>query len=234
MSVRKMTTDQLKADLEAIILTWPDGVPEQQQDRVNALRGELKRRGGDEVSMQPRPQASAVDLADLTDAALEKELRRLSGVIERNQKDEAAQERFAEVRYELRKRQKANGESNGNGKEMFGGAVVARTTEMPARRVPRQVDTPQLDTEVFDEMKKEAALQAAVEVTPAQQAVAAKNGMLLEHIETEHKKVQLAQTASIVAARILDANPMVDDSTVEYACEIGLKVARTIFDKVGL
>lgn len=238
MSVRKMTVGQLNADLEAIMLTWPDGIPEQQQDRINAIKGELKRRGADEVSTQSqvRQQTSAVDLADLTEPALEKELRRLSEILNRNSKDEAAQERFAEVRYELRKRQKvtSNG-NNGNGAKEYAPPPLAE------RKVPRQIETPQLDIEVIDSMKKEAAAldqtpDAPYEPPPSTVKAEAKNGMLLEHIEQQHLKVQLAQTAAICTTRLLEGKSLVSvsEAEIEEASFIGMRIARSTFEKAGL
>lgn len=111
MSVKQMTTEQIRDDLTSIAMTWPEGVPWQQQDRVTALKGELKRRG------ESFDLASAVTAAvqgkterpikAMEDDELEAELRKASERLSRNPGDEATQKRFADIRYELRARTKA-------------------------------------------------------------------------------------------------------------------------------
>lgn len=142
MSVKLMTPDQLRADLTTIVLTWPEGVPWQQIDRVNAIKGELKRRG--EPIDQPagsKPAARAV-LA-LTTGELEAEIRELS-----TRDDEESQERFANVRFELRRRAKLLDQLSQEGEEVVAKAkrspvVAPRELELPsdeevARVVPRR------------------------------------------------------------------------------------------------
>lgn len=102
MSVKMMPTDQIRDDLETIQLTWPDGVPWQQNDRVTALKTELKRRG--EPAVRPDGVPSLLTkkaIASATTDELETELRALS-----TRSDEGSQERFADVRFELRRRAK--------------------------------------------------------------------------------------------------------------------------------
>jgi hypothetical protein len=109
MSVKLMTTKQIRDDLTTLALTWPDGIPWQQSDRVNALKGELKRRNEPfEVPVDPVTVNVAKPPSTATVAELENELRVLSDSISRDPKDEAAQQRFADIRYELRRRAKTS------------------------------------------------------------------------------------------------------------------------------
>ena len=111
MSVKSMTTEQLQDDLESIARTWPNGIPTEQNDRVTALKGELKRRGAEMRTIRPVTGETASDrprnIIDMSDVQLEKELRKLSQTIGSDPKDEDAQNRFADVRFEMRKRAKA-------------------------------------------------------------------------------------------------------------------------------
>ena len=99
MSVKQMSADQLRNDLVSISLTWPDGIPWQQNDRVNALKAELKRRGEPLEPLAGRAASPPVSLKSMTDNELEVELRTLS-----MRNDEESQKRFADVRFELRQR----------------------------------------------------------------------------------------------------------------------------------
>jgi len=106
MSVKLMSVDDLKNDLQTIFLTWPDGVPWEQTDRVNALKGELKRRG-EEFTLRPGPAVTptqAVTLKKMTTTELEAQLRQMSERLDVDPDDQVAQTRFADVRYELRGR----------------------------------------------------------------------------------------------------------------------------------
>lgn len=103
MSVKLMSAEAIRDDLETIALTWPDGIPFQQVDRINALKAELKRRNeplerpvGSSSSLTARPMNA------MTTDELEVELRTLS-----TRNDEGSKDRFAEVRFELRRRAKA-------------------------------------------------------------------------------------------------------------------------------
>ncbi len=120
MSVKMMTPQQIRDDLDTVALTWPDGIPWEQADRVNALKGELKRRGEEPWVLDPRPKTLTVGDKD-TDA-LEKELRALST---RPQDDADAQKRFAAVRDELRRRAKETAPAARS-------PLPAREIEMPA------------------------------------------------------------------------------------------------------
>lgn len=113
MSVKAMTTTQIRENLKTIALTWPDGIPWQQADNVNALKGELKRRGETfEKPVDPEVNVSAnKSTTASTDDELQTELRALSDRISRDPKNEAAQQRFADVRFELRQRAKNGAEA---------------------------------------------------------------------------------------------------------------------------
>jgi len=100
MSVKLMSAEAIRNDLRTIDLTWPDGVPAQQVDRVNALKAELKRRGEPLDGPASPTMARAMNsITALSTEELEAELRTLS-----TRNDEASQTRFADVRYELRRR----------------------------------------------------------------------------------------------------------------------------------
>lgn len=127
MSVKMMTADQLRDDLRSITLIWPDGVPFQQVDRVAALKAELKRRGEPlETTKAVAPTPRGPD-AEMTTEDLEAELRKLSV-----KSDEDSQKRFADVRFELRRRAKvdadAPGEPEGRPKTS---PVTPRALELP-------------------------------------------------------------------------------------------------------
>ena len=112
MSVKLITSDTIRADLQALALTWPDGIPPEQVDRVNALRGELKRRGEDPNVAASIPTSAALTaqlpIGQMRQDDLERELRDLSDRLGKKPDDEAAQNRFADVRFELRRRAKSS------------------------------------------------------------------------------------------------------------------------------
>jgi len=114
MSVKTKSTEQIQTDLQGIVKMWPGGIPPEQADSVNALKSELKRRNvmlnADDVS--PRENAPG-DVNTVSEHQLSKELKVLSDRLARNPKDEEAQTRFADVRFEIRRRAK-----NGEGKEL--------------------------------------------------------------------------------------------------------------------
>jgi hypothetical protein len=115
MSVKQMSTTQIQDDLQSIARMWPDGVPSEQSDRINALKGELKRRGEQArpISTPAQNRATSAVLTGpvdaLTDDQLASELKRLSAA---DLGDEAIQTRFADVRFELRKRAKTEPSSS--------------------------------------------------------------------------------------------------------------------------
>lgn len=104
MSIKLMTSTQIRDDLYTLALTWPDGLPSEQVDRANALRAELKRRGEDPAVTKAEAPVSraARRVEEMTTPALEQGLRELSTTMTKD--DDAAQDRFAGIRFELRKR----------------------------------------------------------------------------------------------------------------------------------
>ena len=164
MSVKTMTTEAIQDDLDTINMTWPEGVPPEQADRVNALKAELKRRG--EVPT-PRPgraqgRGARPDVDDMSRDDLEKELRVLSATISRDPEDADAQKRFADVRYALRSRSR-NGE---------GDAPVPRTSTLP----PRALELPDEDEAELRrrERERDATRKAAASMRDADYAKAVK------------------------------------------------------------
>jgi hypothetical protein len=126
MTIKTMTPQQIRDDLDALALTWPEGIPSEQTDRVNALRGELKRRGEDPWVAG----AAKTPMASMDADELEMELRELSARIARNPNDEPSQKRFADVRYELRRRTKGSDDSS------------PKTTPLPPRVLEFDDDVP--------------------------------------------------------------------------------------------
>lgn len=126
MTIKTMTPQQIRDDLDALTLTWPEGVPPEQTDRVNALRGELKRRGEDPWVAG----AAKTPMASLDTDELEMELRALSERLARDPRDEVSQKRFADVRYELRQRTKGSDNS------------LPKTTPLPPRVLEFDDDVP--------------------------------------------------------------------------------------------
>lgn len=133
MSVKQMTTEQIQDDLDTIAITWPDGTPPEQDDRVKALKGELKRRGETITARPPtRRVVPRPDVNDMTREALEKELRELSATLSRDPQDAGAQDRFADIRFALRNRVD---------KAVNGDAQTKRSTSLP----PRALELPDED-----------------------------------------------------------------------------------------
>lgn len=229
MSVKMMTTEQLQNDLAHTFQMWGGGIPPEQNDRVNALRAELKRRGATEhAARQELPVARGIE--GMTDEQLAAELRGLSDRISKNPSDETLQERFADVRFELRKRTK-----NGNGQ-------VAQSEPKPVtgnfdpntgethmqqmangnghdRLVPRQL-VHDAEAAEREEQQKQAFMAAQAErVRLMEQAV---------------RKHNLAKTAADVAATMLTSYKDPNGDDIENVCTIALQVAQNIFVKVGL
>lgn len=153
MSVKTMTTKQIQDDLKVIALTWPDAVPWEQADRVNALKTELKRRGEDPVVKPDRvtiANRGAIDM--LPTEELEKELRGLSDQISRDPSNEEAQQRFADVRFEIRRRAKA--QPNGDDAALQRPSLPPRELELPPDdEVPRKPAT--VSPEILDEIRSQ-------------------------------------------------------------------------------
>lgn len=141
MSVKLMTSDTIRADLQALALTWPDGIPPEQIDRVNALRGELKRRGEDPNVVASIPTSAVLTaqlpIGQMRQDDLEKELRDLSDRLGKKPDDEAAQNRFADVRFELRRRAKSS-------------PLAETATTPPPPPTPRALELPPEDAPIMD------------------------------------------------------------------------------------
>lgn len=105
MSVRLMTTDAIKKDIQVTVRQWPGGIPAEQEDRMKALYGELKRRG-QEAPDRPAAPEPQTELADMNDDGLERELRRVAERIGKEPENEDLQNRFADVRFEIKRRSK--------------------------------------------------------------------------------------------------------------------------------
>lgn len=153
MSIKQMTTQQIQDDLRAIDLTWPGGVPREQADRVNALSRELRRRT--ESGDVPAPSTSRVaynNVADVPQEDLERELRTLAERVARNSNDEAAQARFADVRFELQRRMKAAPPSVSSAKE------YDATTTAPV--APRSLELP--SDEELDRRTRESSIRGSL------------------------------------------------------------------------
>jgi hypothetical protein len=111
MSVKTMSTEQLQNDLKSVTQMWPGGIPTEQADRVNALNSELKRRNVTVEATKPLPSENIRASDAMSDDELARELRQLSEQLGRNPKDDEAQKRFADIRFEIRQRSKFNNET---------------------------------------------------------------------------------------------------------------------------
>lgn len=214
MSVRTMTTEQLRADLDAVARMFKDGIPAEQNDRVNALKSELKRRGASAPTGDAEP-AAALGIEDMNDARLEKELRRLSERINKSPDDEALQSQFADVRFEMRKRAKMVAP--------VPQIDLSEASEPEVKRlVPRQTNgNGQVAAEQGDLVAR-----------------AAKNAEAMKHIEETHLKMQRVQVAAMVAAKLLSEMTTsvaeIDGDGIESAGDVALRLVDSLFTKVGL
>jgi hypothetical protein len=238
MSVRTMTTEALQNDLEVTMLTWGGEIPPEQTDRVNAMKSELKRRGAETTvarpGVKPKTKISAMD-----DDKLAAELKKVAGRLEDDPDDEQLQTRFADIRFELRKRAKA---AEVRKLEPDDEEYVSKNKQASNRGA-------QLAAELDDvpepaPLSRKAPMQTQV---AAIQAQADKNIETIRALEERQRKYQLAAIASNVAARLLDKakhdfdallndNPagVIDGDDIEMACNVGVQVANAIFAKVGL
>jgi hypothetical protein len=159
MSVKQMTTTQIRDDLEAIALTWSGGIPPEQTDRVSALQRELKRRGEETVALD-KVTAKPREIGKLGTADLEKELRALSDRIGRSSDDEAAQRRFADVRFELRRRARTESydtDPNAPPRDETAKEYVTSRPPLP----PRELELPDDDMVDANASARKALLEAA-------------------------------------------------------------------------
>jgi CBS-domain-containing membrane protein len=142
MSVKTMTTESLQNDLKSIAQMWPGGIPTEQNDRVNALKSELKCRNAtlDASEMMPREKVTEGAADVLSDERLASEMHKLSDRLSKNPKDEDAQTRFADIRFEIRRRAKVAPQKTGAFDPVTG------VTDMSAAAAPLVPDN------VLDEM----------------------------------------------------------------------------------
>jgi hypothetical protein len=234
MSVKMMTTEQLQNDLSTTFNMWGGGIPPEQVDRVNALRAELKRRGATEQASRPEmPQPRGIE--SMTDDQLGAELRALSDRIGKNPSDEDLQTRFADVRFELRKRQQpkktgafdpVTGETDMHKAATNGNGSNGHDERLVPRQVPLVQDpeaAARVETMKADFVAKQEARQREIEAQQAQMLAMA-------------RKHNLAKIAADVASNILTKYDIsnVDGDVIENACTIATQVAQNIFVKVGL
>lgn len=224
MSVKLMTTDQIQNDLASVAAMWAGGIPPEQQDRVNALKSELKRRG---VGVQPvsapqptngSPQSTVIP-EGMTDEQLAKELQSLGERISKNPGDDSLQEQFANVRFELRKRAK-------NG-------ATTKPAEPPQTNDFKVISNSPIGQAVGgtggnNGMPTQQSLEAMRQDFADRQAAAQK---MAEDLVRKHT---VANLAARVTSGILSKYADPDGDDIENACTIGVAVAKTIADKVGL
>lgn len=141
MSLKQYATETLQADLAALARMWPDGIPPEQNDRVNAIKNELKIRG---VSLRPAAQQPRQSVYDevkvvdagnggesinlLSDAALDAEYKLTARQVGDDPGNDQLQDRFATLRFEMRKRAKAKADQP---PQVFAQSVIPRDIEMP-------------------------------------------------------------------------------------------------------
>jgi len=227
MSVRTMTTDALQKDLNSVMSMWGGGIPVEQADRVNALRGELKRRGVEARTQaaplasqdhQPNGEPTQPLLSELNDQQLQAELDRLLTYVGKNPMDEAAQTRFADARYEVRSRSKKTN-ANGHVQEAAVQAVKVDHSERGVSDMQRMVEVKPQPLIVDQSFERNAAV--------------------MKEIEQIHIKLQQAQIAATVAARLLSDGAggdiqYMDGDQIAAACDVGVAVASQVFSKLGL
>lgn len=192
MSVKLMTSDTIRADLQALVLTWPDGIPPEQADRVNALRGELKRRGEDPNVAASIPTsavlAAQLPIGQMRQDDLERELRDLSDRLGKKPDDEAAQNRFADVRFELRRRMKSS-------------PLAVTATMPPPPPDPRALELPDEDEVELKRREREAADAAQAAVDRRAREVARSKDADTKRITME----ELAARATAVDVKVKNA-----------------------------
>lgn len=226
IGVRTMTTDQIKNDIATTVRQWPQGVPPEQDDRMKALYGELRRRGQDVLTVQQQAQpqqaaavASDAALADCSDEALQKELVGLSDRIARG--DSAAQDRFADIRYEIRKRDKA------------------RPSSIAARQIEFDSEQPQVAQAAPQTAQSENGYSTNKRDWGVQQP---QNGKSLltsfEEVEQRQNRLIYAQIAAKVSGDLLTAQTsalgQINGDDIQTACEIGLRITETVFKQLSI
>ncbi len=235
MSVKMMTTDQIHTNLATIHNMWPGGIPTEQYDQVNALKAELKRRGVDakvQVPGQPAIETLAV-LSELSLEQLTKELSKTGEALGKNPQDDALQERFANIRFEIRQKV-----SKGD---------VQQLTRTPDSHPPVTGNFDPRTGETFQSQLannnngnghsfENGAVSRHTTEMPPRPDLAAQMAQVqrMQDMEQLVRKHNLAKIAAESAAQILTkySDPNGDD--IENACTIGLQIAENIFGKVGL
>ncbi len=198
MSVKLMTAQAIRDDLNALYLTWPEGVPPEQTDRVNALTRELKYRGEAPWSpMEAKASAAPASAQEQTTADLEKELRKLSDRIALAPNDAVAQNRFADVRFELRRRAKADIDNDG----VQATTGLSRSSPLP----PRALELPP-DAD-FAAVLKEAAGKV-------------RDDRLLKEIVSRAETPPQAKTAT-VTVRPRDSDPVTAPEFIIFVADNG-------------
>lgn len=226
MSVKMMTTDQIHNDLNSIARMWNGGIPMEQADRVNALKAELKRRGV-EVGAPPAPTPQAVNsIESMNEEQLAKELSALGQRIGKDPTNEALQEQFANVRFELRKRmtgQKAEQITHTPASHPASQLIELVRVEQGAPEVAQSV------AEAHGEWSRPPVPQSTLK-----EEFLAAQAQHIARAEEHMRKYNLAKIAAETTATLLatKADPNGDD--IESACVVGVQVATTIFSKVGL
>ncbi len=217
MSVKLMTTEQIHNDLTGIARMWAGGVPTEQMDRVNALKSELKRRGVDQrIPGQEEIVTKSVVIEGMDEEQLTKELQSLSVRLGATPGDEALQERFANVRFQLRKLTK-----NGNG-------LVAQSEPQPAPSLSS------FDEGMVRRTTAEIPRRSAASEQMLREEFLAAQAAHIGRAEEQHRKVELAKCAAKISTYALAKHPDPDGDDIEAACALGVAVAENIFAKVGL
>jgi hypothetical protein len=191
MSVKTMTTEQLQNDLKNVAQMWPGGIPTEQNDRVNALKSELKRRAvpTDVSEMLPTEKILGGSVASMSDDQLATELRKLSDRLGRNPKDEEAQTRFADIRFEIRRRIKVAPQKTGAFDPVTG------VTDMAAAAAPLVPDNANELLTVLREQRNHALLIVDQMMQVHTQFMTAVHDALTEHKERlDHLAAQLMET----------------------------------------
>lgn len=226
MSVKLMTTEQIHTNLATIANMWPGGIPTEQNDQVNALKAELKRRGVEQRAVQPATMQAAKPIGEMTAEQLSKELQKLSLAIGKDPNNEELQEQFANVRFELRNKLKAEPVPA----PPVTGNFDPTTGETHMQQLAKPTNgTNGHETNLQSELE---ARRAAFDAHQQQQAVARARDMEVQlQLVRKHN---LAKVSADVAATMLFGKEDPNGDDIEEACNLGIKVAETIYAKVGL
>lgn len=234
MSVKLMTTEQIHNDIAHTNKMWAGGIPMEQVDRLNALKAELKRRGA--VAQESQPEMPTLRAADsLSNEQLTAELASTADIIRKSPSNEGAHERFADLRFEMRKR--------GVQDEVPKAAAfdpVTKVTDMAAAAVPNRFASFEEGTVVrrTTEMpRRDPAIEdARMEASKADFLAAQTRN--IQSMEKAVRKYNIAKLALDFASQAIiaqaDGIDEVDGDLIEQACTLGVKVAETICAKVGL